>query len=120
MPQHMPARRFWRSPRYRHYKGERSGAMEAISSFGHILLGMAGTGAALYTIGADLLAVSVTEKVRSGPVSDLAVSLTFDDGPDPVFKPRVLDILAPFGVHASFFSIGNGAGRPTGYILGIH
>jgi peptidoglycan-N-acetylglucosamine deacetylase len=83
--------------------------MEAISSFGHILLGMAGTGAALYTIGADLLAVSVTEKVRRGPVSDHAVALTFDDGPDPVFTPRVLDILAQFGVRATFFVIGKRA-----------
>jgi len=93
--------------------------MEAISSFGHIPLGMAGTGAALYTIGADLLAAYVKEKVRRGPVSDHAVALTFDDGPDPVFTPRVLDILAQFGVRATFFVIGKRAERHPAIIRAI-
>lgn len=31
------------------------------------------------------------------------VALTFDDGPDPVNTPRLLDVLAKFGVKASFF-----------------
>jgi len=34
------------------------------------------------------------------------VALTFDDGPDPVFTPRVLDILARNNVKATFFVIG--------------
>jgi peptidoglycan-N-acetylglucosamine deacetylase len=32
--------------------------------------------------------------------------LTFDDGPDPNFTPALLDLLAEYGVHASFFLIG--------------
>jgi cellulose synthase/poly-beta-1,6-N-acetylglucosamine synthase-like glycosyltransferase/peptidoglycan/xylan/chitin deacetylase (PgdA/CDA1 family)/spore germination protein YaaH len=41
------------------------------------------------------------------------VALTFDDGPDPVWTPRVLDILKREGVSASFFVIGeNGQENP--------
>ena len=35
-----------------------------------------------------------------------AVALTFDDGPDPQFTPRVLDILADKQVPAAFFVVG--------------
>lgn len=31
------------------------------------------------------------------------VALTFDDGPDPRWTPRILDILAASGAHATFF-----------------
>ena len=34
------------------------------------------------------------------------VALTFDDGPDPVVTPRVLDLLDAHGARASFFCIG--------------
>ena len=83
--------------------------MEPITHFGHLLLGVVGTGAALYTVGADRLPAYVKATVRHGPVRDHAVALTFDDGPDPVFTPRVLDILAQFGVRATFFVIGKRA-----------
>jgi peptidoglycan/xylan/chitin deacetylase (PgdA/CDA1 family) len=36
-----------------------------------------------------------------------AVALTFDDGPDPEFTPRVLDILRSKGVPATFFVVGS-------------
>jgi len=42
----------------------------------------------------------------NGPSSVKAVCLTFDDGPDGVFTPKVLDILKQYGVHGSFFFIG--------------
>lgn len=35
------------------------------------------------------------------------VALTFDDGPHPVYTPRLLDGLRERGVHATFFLIGN-------------
>jgi peptidoglycan-N-acetylglucosamine deacetylase len=38
-----------------------------------------------------------------------AVALTFDDGPDPVHTPAVLDILAAHGAKATFFLIGKNA-----------
>jgi cellulose synthase/poly-beta-1,6-N-acetylglucosamine synthase-like glycosyltransferase/peptidoglycan/xylan/chitin deacetylase (PgdA/CDA1 family)/spore germination protein YaaH len=56
-------------------------------------------------------------------------SLTFDDGPDPVWTPLILDALRREGVRATFFIIGeNGAIRPDlvrrivaeGHELGNH
>ncbi|MHA3771264.1 glycosyltransferase [Verrucomicrobiota bacterium sgz303538] len=38
-----------------------------------------------------------------------AVSITFDDGPDPVWTPKVLDILKRRGVKATFFVVGRNA-----------
>ncbi len=37
--------------------------------------------------------------------SEPLVALSFDDGPDPTFTPRVLDLLARHGAHATFFLI---------------
>lgn len=38
-------------------------------------------------------------------------ALTFDDGPDPVYTPRLLDILAKHGAKATFFMIGARAAK---------
>ncbi|NEA32133.1 polysaccharide deacetylase family protein [Streptomyces sp. SID13031] len=32
---------------------------------------------------------------------------SFDDGPDPVWTPRILRVLAKYGAHATFFELGN-------------
>jgi peptidoglycan/xylan/chitin deacetylase (PgdA/CDA1 family) len=37
------------------------------------------------------------------------VALTFDDGPDAEYTPRLLDILERYGAHATFFMIGEAA-----------
>lgn len=39
------------------------------------------------------------------------VALTFDDGPDPLVTPRVLDLLDRHGARASFFCVGERATR---------
>jgi peptidoglycan/xylan/chitin deacetylase (PgdA/CDA1 family) len=39
------------------------------------------------------------------------IALTFDDGPDPVYTPRLLDILAAHHARATFFMIGARAER---------
>jgi peptidoglycan/xylan/chitin deacetylase (PgdA/CDA1 family) len=39
------------------------------------------------------------------------IALTFDDGPDPEYTPRVLEILAARGARASFFLVGERAAR---------
>lgn len=43
----------------------------------------------------------------SEPPALKQVALTFDDGPHPVYTPRLLDGLRERGVHATFFLIGN-------------
>ena len=40
------------------------------------------------------------------PASGQAVSLTFDDGPNPYATPIILDALGRAGVHATFFFLG--------------
>ncbi len=39
------------------------------------------------------------------------IALTFDDGPDERMTPRVLDVLACRGIRATFFLVGERAGR---------
>ena len=46
-----------------------------------------------------------------GPRAGRRVALTFDDGPDPEWTPRVLDLLADAGVRATFFLIGERAAK---------
>lgn len=57
------------------------------------------------------------------------VALTFDDGPDPTYTPRVLNILARYGVRATFFEQGRMIRRypdiarqtlRAGHVLGNH
>ncbi len=61
---------------------------------------------AAYTWGSHLYAMrGIWRGRRSGRLA----ALTFDDGPDPVHTPRVLDILASEGVTATFFLIGRRA-----------
>ena len=47
--------------------------------------------------------------LTSGPAASRAVCLTFDDGPDPQWTPRILDILRRDHVPATFFAIGTEA-----------
>ena len=93
--------------------------LEAISAFSHLLLAGVPTAAALYTIGADLLASTGKGTVRRGPEDRHAVALTFDDGPDPVFTPRILDILAEFNARATFFVIGKRAEQHPAVVRAI-
>jgi peptidoglycan-N-acetylglucosamine deacetylase len=59
----------------------------------------------------------------------MGVMLTFDDGPDPVWTPRLLDVLASAGAPATFFPIApRAAGHPDlvarmhaeGHRVGLH
>lgn len=44
--------------------------------------------------------------VTSGPANQRVVALTFDDGPNPPYTSRILDVLAQEHVHATFFLVG--------------
>ncbi|MBI4636978.1 MAG: polysaccharide deacetylase family protein [Candidatus Rokubacteria bacterium] len=61
-----------------------------------------------YTVGAHLL---TPVSVWRGPATGRRIALTFDDGPDPVWTPRVLDLLGEKRVRASFFLVGECAAR---------
>ncbi|WP_239617520.1 polysaccharide deacetylase family protein [Cohnella mopanensis] len=61
--------------------------------------------------------------------SESDIALTFDDGPDPVYTPQLLDLLKKHGAKATFFVVGENAERnpdiiarihQEGHILGIH
>lgn len=48
-------------------------------------------------------------RLPSAPAERGIISLTFDDGPDPVLTPKVLDLLKQSGNRATFFCIGRRA-----------
>ena len=57
------------------------------------------------------------------------IALTFDDGPDPVWTPRLLDLLAGIRARATFFVIAPSATRrpdliarmtEEGHVVGLH
>ncbi|MCX5209234.1 bifunctional polysaccharide deacetylase/glycosyltransferase family 2 protein [Kitasatospora sp. NBC_00240] len=43
---------------------------------------------------------------RTASPAARTVALTFDDGPDPVWTPQILDVLRRHHVHATFFTVG--------------
>lgn len=47
--------------------------------------------------------------VRTVGPTDHTLALTFDDGPDPVWTPQILDVLRKHHVHATFFVVGSAA-----------
>jgi len=57
------------------------------------------------------------------------IALTFDDGPDPTWTPRILDVLRKHHVHATFFVVGTAAAEhpdlvrrilAEGHEIGMH
>ena len=68
---------------------------------------------------------TITSVSTSNPVA----ALTFDDGPDPVFTPRLLEVLEKHGAKATFFMVGKAAERHpdlvrevavAGHVIGNH
>ena len=66
---------------------------------------------------------------RGRPGSSPRIALTFDDGPDPLYTPLLLDLLRQYGVRATFFVLGSraerhpdliGRIRQEGHEIGIH
>jgi peptidoglycan/xylan/chitin deacetylase (PgdA/CDA1 family) len=49
----------------------------------------------------------------------MAVALTFDDGPDPLWTPRFLDLLKRRGARATFFVVGSKAVKHTDCLVRI-
>lgn len=68
-------------------------------------------------------------RVFSKGKADREIALTFDDGPHPVYTPRLLDLLKAHGAHATFFLVGAHAEmhpdivrrmHEEGHDIGIH
>ena len=51
--------------------------------------------------------------ISHGPRTKNQVALTFDDGPDPVVTPQILDVLQAHGARATFFVIGRNLEHTT-------
>ncbi|WP_354643284.1 bifunctional polysaccharide deacetylase/glycosyltransferase family 2 protein [Kitasatospora camelliae] len=71
----------------------------------------------------------LNDKPVSYAVPDKTVVLSFDDGPDPVWTPKVLDLLAARHIHATFFVTGSMTARhpdlirrivADGHEIGLH
>ncbi|MEU9775683.1 polysaccharide deacetylase family protein, partial [Streptomyces sp. NPDC047968] len=69
------------------------------------------------------------DRVTSLSVPDDSIVLTFDDGPDPTWTPKVLDVLKKHRAHAVFFVTGTMASRhpdlvrrmvDEGHEVGLH
>ena len=53
---------------------------------------------------------SSSDIIYSCQSSKKNIALTFDDGPHPVHTPEILDVLAEYGIKATFFVIGENVG----------
>jgi peptidoglycan/xylan/chitin deacetylase (PgdA/CDA1 family) len=54
----------------------------------------------------DWASMFPNEVILHGPTNRKVVSLTFDDGPDDVWTPQVLDVLKRFNVKGTFMCVG--------------
>jgi len=77
----------------------------------------------------DKLGITHPRPIYRAVTREKVVALTFDDGPDPRFTPRVLAILHDKGIHATFFVVGKNAEKypnlveaitTSGNVLGNH
>jgi peptidoglycan/xylan/chitin deacetylase (PgdA/CDA1 family) len=102
-------------------------ATGALTAFGAAAgLGLAAGGYAYATLwpGSQLFGSALIAPRRPGEIA-----LTFDDGPNPAWTPRLLDTLAKHNLHAAFFMVGRRAqAEPAlvrqiaaaGHIVGNH
>jgi cellulose synthase/poly-beta-1,6-N-acetylglucosamine synthase-like glycosyltransferase/spore germination protein YaaH/peptidoglycan/xylan/chitin deacetylase (PgdA/CDA1 family) len=58
--------------------------------------------------------------MKYGEADDKELLLTFDDGPDYRWTPKILDILKKYGVHAAFFLVGIQAERNVPIVKRIY
>jgi peptidoglycan/xylan/chitin deacetylase (PgdA/CDA1 family) len=71
------------------------------------LLAAAALCMALFTIFFDQAVLVRRGTVYRENVKDKVVALTFDDGPSPVWTPKILDVLKEANVKATFFMLGH-------------
>jgi len=64
-----------------------------------------------FTVFFDEAVIVRRDTIYHVPSSEKVVALTFDDGPSPVWTPRILDVLKEGQVKATFFMLGMHAER---------
>ena len=73
--------------------------------------------------------ISAAGQPHTAQVKTRTIALTFDDGPDPIWTPRILEVLRRNHVHATFFVVGTQiAAHPEllrqiladGHQIGVH
>jgi cellulose synthase/poly-beta-1,6-N-acetylglucosamine synthase-like glycosyltransferase/peptidoglycan/xylan/chitin deacetylase (PgdA/CDA1 family) len=67
----------------------------------------AGTVPAAVTGGGPIQHVGADGSVNTRAMPPKTIALTFDDGPDPDWTPKILAVLARYHAHATFFQIGS-------------
>lgn len=68
--------------------------------------GVAGLGIGGYAYASRWPTSQIFGRTLIAPRRPREVALTFDDGPNPAWTPRLLDLLAEHDVHATFFLVG--------------
>jgi peptidoglycan/xylan/chitin deacetylase (PgdA/CDA1 family) len=68
----------------------------------------------------DLVSLFPDIVVRQWRPETKKIALTFDDGPDDVYTPKILDVLSKYNVRATFFLIGSAAENTEGSCERIH
>ena len=61
--------------------------------------------------GGSIVDVSGADRVTSHRLPARTIVLTFDDGPDPIWTPRIARVLAKYRVPATFFVVGSQVAR---------
>jgi peptidoglycan-N-acetylglucosamine deacetylase len=83
----------------------------------------------LYSVIPYILSRGLGIKVRKRGNDSVKIAFTFDDGPDPLYTPIILDLLKKNGVQATFFVVGSKAQKhpeliqrmnQEGHLIGIH
>src|SRR6266508_1242781 len=70
-------------------------------------VGAGGVAPASVTEGGPVQRVAADGTVTTRTMPAKTIALTFDDGPDAKWTPRVLDVLARYRAHGTFFTIGS-------------
>ena len=105
------------------------GAEHVIDSLGIRLIIVEETGASKTEETGAAEAGAAGPRERTGALYKGKLALTFDDGPDPRYTPKLLDGLAERGVRASFFLTGENAEKypelvermqEEGHLIGNH
>jgi peptidoglycan/xylan/chitin deacetylase (PgdA/CDA1 family) len=63
------------------------------------------------TRGSAVQRIGAGDSLSSRGMPAGTVALTFDDGPHPVWTPRVLAVFARYHAHATFFQVGSQVNR---------